>query len=77
MLALNQPEQPTDSARESRRLPQFSESHNRFPLGISGSEMCHLPEIAIPAIASSLQCPFGFPMASRKFVHVGVLSLPS
>lgn len=76
MLALNQPEQPTDSARESQRLPQFSDSHNRSPLGISSSEMCHLPEIVIPAMASSLQCPFGFPMASRKFVHAGVLSLP-
>lgn len=65
-----------DSARESQRLPQFSDSHNRSPLGTSSSEPCSLPEIVFPAPASCLRYPFGFPVVLQEACSGGPFSLP-
>lgn len=68
----------SDSTGESQRLPQFSDSHNRPPLGTSSSEPSRLPEIVIPALAStmstmSLQRSSG--VAGNSFI-LGPSSLP-
>lgn len=64
LLVLNQP--CSDSERESQRLPQFSDSHDRSPLGTRSSEPCRLPEIVTPASASSLRYPFGFAVVFQE-----------
>lgn len=65
----------SDSTRESQKLPQFSDSHDRSPLGTSSSEPGRLPEIVIPASASNLQYPFGFAMVFQE-TYTGRTFLP-
>lgn len=76
VLSLNQPDHLTLILQGSLRDFLNLVTHTRPPLGTSSSEPCRLPEIVILASASSLQCPFGFPVMFQETRSCRVICLP-